>query len=72
MVHFPKTVMKIRGYTHTHTHTHSHRFVQIYLLGLYIDFHSFVQPHANPYPDPNLYIPTPKINQDFRNQVMPH
>ncbi len=32
---------------HTHTHTHTHTFVQPALWGLYIDFHSFVQPNPN-------------------------
>ncbi len=36
------------------THTHTHTFVQLSLWGLYIDFHSFVRPNANPYPNTNL------------------
>ncbi len=34
--------------------TDTHRLAQIFLLGLYIDFHSFVQPNPNPFPTPDL------------------
>ncbi len=37
-----------RAVWNTHTHTHAHRLAQIFLLGLYIDFHAFTQPNPNP------------------------
>ncbi len=41
--------------------THVHRFAKIFLVGLYIDFHSFVQPnpnltHLGLMPNPNLNL----------------